>query len=122
MEHKVFADRIIDAIQESHALHITTLLEIKETLIRLDARVDKIEVTLTLRVQQLEKEVASLRERCKEGDMEVLSTRQHVTQNLEHELKRRDEERRKWMFYAITVVVSFLTGSVGLSLLAKLIH
>ena len=122
MDNTELVEKIICGIQSSLEQNTKTLTEIKESLIRLEARVDKFEVTSTMQVKQLEKEVASVREHSKEGDIEVRSTKRHITQQLEHELQRRDEEKRKWMFYAVTVVVSFLTGGGGLALLSKLIH
>jgi len=108
-------DRLAARFSTELAKVTTEIGELKEDVAQLDVRVVKLEASTTLRSDHIEKEMAALSQRSKEME-------HHSTASLEAELRRRDEERRKWVFYAVTVVVSFLTGGSGFALLSKLVH
>lgn len=116
--------RIIQAIAEtsSHTEGrvMGALSELKGHVIRIEGRVDKLEGQCGLRHKQVDTDLATLRTKVKEYDEDAEQTGQHEIATLKAELKRRDDDRRKWIFYFVTAAVSFATGGTGIALLLKL--
>jgi hypothetical protein len=117
--------RIIQAIAEATSRTegrvMGALSELKGHVIRIEGRVDKLEGQCGLRHKQVDIDIAALRSKVKEYDEDAEETGHHEIASLKEELRRRDDERRKWIFYFVTAAVSFATGGTGIALLLKLL-
>ena len=112
--------RILSAITKSSTRTMGALSELQGHVIRVEGRVDKLEGQCTLRHRQVDTDLATLRTKVREQEDDAEATGQHEITTLRAELKRRDDDRRKWIFYFATAAVSFVTGGSGIALLLKL--
>lgn len=93
------------------------LSDMKGEVLRLGGKVEGFEGSCRLRHKQVDAEMATMRTSVgalKEHDE---TTGRHELLDLKAELKRRDEERRKWLFWGITTATSLLLGGGGFGML-----
>lgn len=109
-----------DAISRTESRVMGSLAELSGHVIRIEGRVDGIEGQCNLKHKHVDGEIACLRTKVKEQEQDAEATGQHEIAALKAELKRHDDEKRKWIFYFVTAAISFITGGSGIALLLKL--
>ena len=103
---QAFEDKVLDEFSD-----------VKGEVLRLGGKVESFEIACQLRHRNVDADIANVKAvACKLKDNEE-TTGQHNIAKLEAELRRRDDDRRKWLFWAVTTAVGLIVSGGGVGVL-----
>lgn len=106
--------RILQALQQSESRIMGEVADVKGTLIRVEGRVGALEGACTLRHKQVDADLCNLRTATREISAEDKTDAKMRVAELQAQLKERDAEKRKWLFWGVTTAVGLMLSGGGI--------
>lgn len=104
---------VISSQREFERKILEEFADLRGEMIRLGGKMSGFEASCVLRHKGIDGEVAVVRANAEGLKKAAEATGLHQVDDLRAELRRRDEERKKWVFWAVTTFVSLLLGAGG---------
>jgi hypothetical protein len=92
-----------------------TQTKMQEALVRLEERVGGFEGQCMLRHKGVDTEIATIRANVRELRSDAENTGKIEVAELKAEIARRDAEKRKWLFWGITMALGLMFGGGGIA-------
>ena len=119
----VFVLAFLHALHESESRIRSDFAELKGQITRVDGKLNTLQSTNTVQHQGLEHVMGLHERRLTKLENNEEETGKFRVEELQEEIKRRDEERRKWIFWGVTTLVGgILSGGALTAIVAKLLQ